>query len=562
MPTFTKAQKKAILAHVLNEVIEDTEDGGTPGPIALALIAEGIQDVHDILNYSDDLFATLQYTPTDGAVTTLTRPQGNMLKMLKGFIGWKSHTGEAITMKDQWMALTFAELGQFRATTTWFGMTNNGTAILMPIPGTGFRRDPVAEFNKGIKRDIHAYSTIKQDQQWDNWNRGTIGQARAQDVSNVLNPNYNPTYAIELALFNEQTKFVFGVFEKHLQTDKGKALVRKYHATSNSQAIYKELTEYALESRKASLDTATLLSYITSARLGNGKWKGSAHAFILHWQDQVRQFGDLVGSPNYFPDDLLRIMLENFITKVPELRADKLQSDQHKTQTGNELSYLQYGNLVLSAAQQHDGQFVHQHSKTRPRQVYEHEIEHTSNQGHDINSNVHEILEVHQTTFERGGPHLKKNQWDHLGQTPGDQDTWDSLSNEGKRIVLEPMMGGTPQHRKASLHDITAHAYIQANMHEHQREGQDDKEDSASAPNVSTITDIGTENNSTLLAHMMKRAPLPPGDITRILSSSMAKKDKTVSTSSEITVNGKKYGEANIVEIQYLAPLSSAIALL
>jgi hypothetical protein len=178
-----------------------------------------------------------------------------------------------------------------------------------------------------------------------------------------------------------------------------------------------------------------------------------------------------------------------------------------------------------------------------------------NNRGHDIDSNVHEILEAHQTTFERG-PRLKKTQWDRLGQLPGDQDTWDSMSNEGKRIVLEPRMGGTPQHRKASLHDISVHDYIQANMHDFQHDAQNDKEDRASTPDVSTITDTGGENNITLLAHMTKRAPLPPGDITRILSSSMAKKDQNSSTSgtaNEITVNGKKYREANIHNVVYQA---------
>jgi hypothetical protein len=64
---------------------------------------------------------------------------------------------------------------------------------------------------------------------------------------------------------------MYAAFERHLQTDKGKALVRAHNATLNAQAIYKELPEYALQLTKASLDSASLLTYITSAKLGDGK---------------------------------------------------------------------------------------------------------------------------------------------------------------------------------------------------------------------------------------------------------------------------------------------------
>jgi hypothetical protein len=76
------------------------------------------------------------------------------------------------------------------------------------------------------------------------------------------------------------------------------------HTKADAQSIYAELLQYALKSTKASLDSATLLAYITSAKLSDGKWKGRTHALVLHWQDQVRLFGDLVGNHTYFTDDL------------------------------------------------------------------------------------------------------------------------------------------------------------------------------------------------------------------------------------------------------------------
>jgi hypothetical protein len=112
---------------------------------------------------------------------------------------------------------------------------------------------------------------IGQDKQWDNWNRATITQACAQDVSNVLDHNYTPTDPTKIALFQEQKKYMYAAFEPHLRTDKGKALVGAHHTNADVQAIYKELSQYALQSAKASLDSASLLAYITLAKLGDGK---------------------------------------------------------------------------------------------------------------------------------------------------------------------------------------------------------------------------------------------------------------------------------------------------
>jgi hypothetical protein len=168
---------------------------------------------------------------------------------------------------------------------------------------------------------------------------------------------------------------MYASFERHLQTDKGKALVGMHHTNADAQAIYTELSQYTLKSTKASLDSDMLLAYITSAKLGNGKWKGTTHAFVLHWQDQVRLCGDLVSNHTYFADGLLHTMLENAVTKILKLRSVKAQADQHRTHTGKTLTYQQYCQLVLLAAQQYDGQFEPAQSKSHPRQVYEHKYQ-------------------------------------------------------------------------------------------------------------------------------------------------------------------------------------------
>ena len=149
---------------------------------------------------------------------------------------------------------------------------------------------------------------------------------------------------------------MYAVFEKTLLTDKGKALVRPYQFSFDSQPIYRELSAYAMKSTKATMNASALLSYITTTMLGDGKWKGSTHAFILHWQDQVRNYHEL--SPSRLPKKLQCTLLQNAVHPIMELKQVKLQADQFKIHTDKDMNYDKYCSLLLSAAQQYDAQIA------------------------------------------------------------------------------------------------------------------------------------------------------------------------------------------------------------
>jgi hypothetical protein len=74
-------------------------------------------------------------------------------------------------------------------------------------------------------------------------------------------------------------------------------------------------------------------------------------------------------------------MLQNAVHPIQELRAVKTQADQHKTQTGKELTYDQYLNLLLSAASAYDAQFApktHSAARAPCRDMYSHNITESS----------------------------------------------------------------------------------------------------------------------------------------------------------------------------------------
>src|SRR5688500_11420450 len=61
--------------------------------------------------------------------------------------------------------------------------------------------DIVKEFKCGIEHNISQFPTLKDDNTWDNWNRSTVVQARAQDIIDVLDPVYIPSTAEDIQLF-------------------------------------------------------------------------------------------------------------------------------------------------------------------------------------------------------------------------------------------------------------------------------------------------------------------------------------------------------------------------
>ena len=74
-----------------------------------------------------------------------------------------------------------------------------------------------------------------------------------------------------------------------------------------------------LISTKASLESSTILTYITTAKFGTGTWNGSSESFILHWQKQVIEYEKLVQNTEKFSNTIKKSMLENAVDGLTEL---------------------------------------------------------------------------------------------------------------------------------------------------------------------------------------------------------------------------------------------------
>ena len=369
--TTTRSTTTTIMEHILEVVFNQPPDS----PLHRALKRNGYVVPEDFLMESDDNIDELDYIDDNGKKETIIRGHAGLLKMFKQFVAHQHNQGNDYLLPDDWKTITNLQFNNFRSTNA------NRSVPIVPTPAavtsSNIRQPPsvdlVREFKHGIKRDVTQFIALKDDAAWDNWNRSTTAQAQAQDIAEVLDPNYVPTTIYEILLFEQKQKFKYAVFENTLLTDKGKALVRLHQHTHDAQSIYKELLAYAQQSTKASMNASNLLSYISTTRLDDGKWKGTTHAFILHWQDQVRKYHDL-NPQQVLLDDFLKTLLQSAVHPIAELRQVKLQAEQFKTHTGKDLSYQEYTSLLLSAAQQYDEKDATKGNKFAKRCIYEHNI--------------------------------------------------------------------------------------------------------------------------------------------------------------------------------------------
>ena len=87
------------------------------------------------------------------------------------------------------------------------------------------------------------------------------------------------------------------------------------------------------------IESGTLLRYITSAKINDGKWKGTTEGFILHWQDQLRIYHNQVDAKEHFPSTMKHTILQNAVHPIEELRQVKNNCDLERAKTGRTMDY-------------------------------------------------------------------------------------------------------------------------------------------------------------------------------------------------------------------------------
>ena len=518
-------------------------------PLKKALVGAGITDMFALNTLDNDTIDDLVYdvSPTEKDVS-INRGDKSLLWIFLDYVIHRVNKGDPIG--DDWTAVTAEDFDQFRINPQYGGQLRNpgpnqtstsSTAAPTPSPSTNTSKySPVEVFRRGIKRDPSLFPTLKDEKYHDSWHRSFANQARAQGVSDVIDPNYSPSGDDEKALFDEKQKFMYAVLDAKVMTDNGKAIVRDHENDFDAQQVYKKLSELHLKSTKARMDSSTILSYITSARLGSGEWRGTCEGFIIHWENQVRLYERQVPASDHFSDGQKRTMLENAVMPIDELHQVKTTADLDTTKSGQTLTYDEYVNLLKSAAQVYDKRFEPKRSK---RQVYLQELfeallEEDNDEepyGIDMPAAVIQANASERRPIRPSGPSLDNRvrmpfeRWKQL--TEDAKKIWDQLTDQDKSVILAST-------KKSDSTDPTRDR--QARLHE-QGIVPDDADTEEFTDAKEELDDDGSSALIELLVNAAKTSkPLPPTDLRRILSSSSKRDDSKSPSGSKKSEGGSK----------------------
>jgi hypothetical protein len=201
---FTRAQGEAALKYVVLTVMNQPVDG----PMAKSLAEAMIENVEDLGSLIETDIEKLSFIATAGEDHIAIGPgHRGILRAFIAFIRYRAAQDNPIG--DNWNEITKVE----EFDTYCVGPSFNGTIFGSPSvnnPGTPsasstHARDAVADFKRGIKRDPSHLPILKDDKQWDGWNRSYIAQARAHRAVyshdfTASNEDNDPGYNIDSAL--------------------------------------------------------------------------------------------------------------------------------------------------------------------------------------------------------------------------------------------------------------------------------------------------------------------------------------------------------------------------
>ena len=127
------------------------------------------------------------------------------------------------------------------------------------------------------------YTILKDEKYFEAFKRNLLVTATAHDCEEILDGNYKPENTNDSKeLFRQKKYFMYSVFNKVLQSDMGKTIVRKYASTLDAQSVWREFESHMSISSKGLNERCRLHAYV-STTVHDKSWKGTTEQFVLHF---------------------------------------------------------------------------------------------------------------------------------------------------------------------------------------------------------------------------------------------------------------------------------------
>ena len=179
----------------------------------------------------------------------------------------------------------------------------------------------LVSFRKGIKREETAYPTLKDERYFDSFSRSLYITAKSHECGEALYPEYTPSNSEE-ELFDVKQVFMFSVLDKHLLTDMGKTIVRKYVHTTDAQSVRKNFQQHMKSSSKGASENR------------NDNYKGTTEQFVLHFHEQFRQLEEISEESEHFPPQIKLQLLQNAVRPINDFRIVETLDEFQSITTG------------------------------------------------------------------------------------------------------------------------------------------------------------------------------------------------------------------------------------
>ena len=161
---------------------------------------------------------------------------------------------------------------------------------------------------------------------------------------------------------------MYSVFNKILQSDMGKTIVRKHAQTLDTQSVWKELNSHMSTSSKGLNERCRLHAYM-STTVYDKSWKGTTEQFVLHFHDQLRQLDEVTPLSEHY-----RLLSDQYLNKGLWKTMEEYMSLTQSSTGEYSLTYDKYFMMLQNACIRYDKTLKHKPSPTS-RAVYQHELD-------------------------------------------------------------------------------------------------------------------------------------------------------------------------------------------
>ena len=332
---------------------------------------QGLHNILDLLSWDQE---ELKAVPPQQVYSLGNHGQGlylttNQIKQMCGLITYVKHVFGAYNSDidprdDPFHPFTPDEWSQQTSTMLITFLIQNlpNPNRLEPVPSgpisssrpTGYSPSAIQlmDFKKGIKREIAAYPSLKDERYFDGFKRSLLIVAKTYECNEVLDPTILQVVNLRNTSFLKPNKPLCAV--SLMLTFK---LTWGRRANTDAQSVWKELSEHMRTSSKGASEKRGLTQYVTNTVLDDN-FKGTTEQFVLHFNEQFRQLDEISEESEKLPPAVKLTLLQTAVRSINDLRIvetlDEFQSTTYGHGSSTSLSYDTYYDLLINACVRYD----------------------------------------------------------------------------------------------------------------------------------------------------------------------------------------------------------------